>query len=144
MRPEFVSIEATSADDLAMIRGCGDTRFQVINQWTHPFTVCPNPAREGSYVDLRFTHEMSGLFGRDLDPAKWIDFTATMSRSLDWYRLHKKTPTWRSDGSTSMPRQRKHCGSRNPVHYVHEESMDQPHNTVAIGAPVSRQARRRD
>ena len=90
MRPEFVSIEATSADDLAMIRACGYTRFQVINQWTHPFTVCPNPAREGSYVDLRFTHEMSGLFGRDLDPAKWIDFTATMSRFLDWYGLHKR------------------------------------------------------
>ncbi|MGH9195842.1 MAG: FkbM family methyltransferase, partial [Acidimicrobiia bacterium] len=40
VRPDFVSIEATSADDLAMIRACGYTRFQIINRWTNPFTVC--------------------------------------------------------------------------------------------------------
>lgn len=90
-RPHFLSIEATSADDLAMIRACGYTKFQIVNQWMNPFTKSPNPAREGEYVDLAFTHHTSGLFGRELPPEDWVDFTSMMRNFLDWYDLYKSS-----------------------------------------------------
>lgn len=88
--PEFVSIEATSADDIAYIRACGYTEFQIINQYMNPYTKAPKPAREGAYSDVHFSHHMSGLFAKELDPEKWIDFSGVMRRFLDWYSLRER------------------------------------------------------
>jgi hypothetical protein len=91
-RPAFVSIEATSADDVARLLACGYDRFQVVNQYMNPYLTCPAPAREGRYVDAVFTHEMSGLFGRELPPERWGDFTAAVRNLIDWYDLRHRDP----------------------------------------------------
>ena len=89
-RPPFVSLEATSADDLAMLRACGYEKFQVVNQWMNTFTKAPNPAREGKYVDLIFNHHTSGLFGRELPTDRWVDFSSMMRNFSDWYDLRRR------------------------------------------------------
>jgi FkbM family methyltransferase len=89
-RPPFVSVEATSADDIARLFACGYDRFQVVNQYMNPWVSCPNPAREGSYVEIRFTHEMSGTFGRELPPERWTELTAAMRNIIDWYDLRNR------------------------------------------------------
>jgi FkbM family methyltransferase len=92
-RPAFVSIEATNSEDLAMLLACGYNRFQIVNQYNHPFVKCPFPAREGRYIDANFTHETSGLFGRELPPEKWEDFTSAFRKFSDWYDLHNRDPS---------------------------------------------------
>jgi FkbM family methyltransferase len=92
VRPKFVSIEATSADDIARLLACGYDRFQVVNQYMHPFTKCPKPAREGQYIDAAFTHETSGLFGRELPPELWGDFSSCILKFMDWYGLRARDP----------------------------------------------------
>ncbi len=89
--PTYVSIEATSADDLAMIRACGYNKFQIVNQWMNPFTRAPNPPREGIYADLVLNHHTSGLFGRELPLGAWVDFTKMMTNFLRWYELRNFT-----------------------------------------------------
>jgi FkbM family methyltransferase len=91
-KPPFVSVEATSSDDLAILRACGYNRFQIINQYLNPYTKCPTPSREGRDVDQVFTHEMSGLFGRDLPPNDWRPFADVMACFLDWYDLRRRNP----------------------------------------------------
>ena len=91
-RPPFVSIEATSGEDVARLLACGYDRFQVVNQYVNPSVKCPLPAREGRYVDAMFTHHMSGLFGRELPPDRWEDFTAAFKKIVDWYNLRERDP----------------------------------------------------
>ena len=86
-RPEFVSIEANSADDIATLLACGYDRFQIVNQYMNPFTRCPNPSSEGNFVDAKFNREMSGLFGMELPDHKWEDFTTTVRKYIDWRDL---------------------------------------------------------
>jgi FkbM family methyltransferase len=92
IRPAFVSIEATSADDLAGLRACGYDKFQIVNQYTNPWTKCPFPAREGKFVDATFTHETSGLFGRELAFDRWDDFAVAMKKFIDWFDLRNRDP----------------------------------------------------
>lgn len=87
-RPSFISIEATSADDLAHVRAAGYTHFQIVNQYLNPWAKPPTPSREGLYNKVTFTHEMSGLFGRELDPAKWWDFSKMLRAFVAWHDLH--------------------------------------------------------
>lgn len=89
-RPAFVSIEATSGDDIARLLACGYDRFQIVNQYMHQFVKCPSPAREGRYVNATFTHETSGLFGQELPQERWEDFTSAMRKFIDWYDLHHR------------------------------------------------------
>jgi hypothetical protein len=91
-RPDFVSIEATSADDLAMLRAAGYTKFQIVNQCMNYMTRAPEPAREGVFVDQNFSNEMSGLFGHDLPAENWHSFAEIMSGFLDWYDLRLRHP----------------------------------------------------
>jgi FkbM family methyltransferase len=91
-RPNFVSIEATSADDIAILRACGYNRFQLVNQYMNPFTKAPQPAREGVYVESAFSHVTSGLFGRELPESGWIDFTKVIHTFLDWYSVRERNP----------------------------------------------------
>ena len=91
--PTFVSVEATRPEDIATLLSCGYDRFQLVNQYLHPFTRCPSPAREGAYVDARFNHETSGLFGKELPPEKWTSFGPTMAMFQDWYSLRSREQT---------------------------------------------------
>lgn len=92
VRPKFVSIEATSADDIARLLACGYDRFQIVNQYMNPYTKCPSPAREGRYAAASFGHESSGLFGHELPPENWGDFTSTVKKFIDWYDLRARDP----------------------------------------------------
>ncbi len=91
-RPEFVSLEATNADDIAKLRCCGYDRFQLVNQYVHPFARAPDPPREGNYIEASFNHEMSGLFGKELDQKQWVSFSEATRQFLDWYDLRGRNP----------------------------------------------------
>ena len=87
-RPAFISVEATSLEDLAFLRASGYDTFQIVNQYLNPWTQPPNPPREGVFAEASFSHEMSGLFGRELALDKWMPF-ADLIRQFDrWKNLH--------------------------------------------------------
>ena len=89
-RPDFVSMEASSFDIFAYLRACGYDRAQLVNQHFHGASQPPQPAREGSHAAVQFTGHHSGLFGRELDPARWIDFTEITERWFDFMRLSRR------------------------------------------------------
>ncbi len=89
-RPDFVSIEAVSLEALAMLFSAGYDRIQIVNQAFNGYVQPPNPAREGEYAAARFDGHMSGLFGRELPPAKWQNFTAAADDYLAFRRLSKQ------------------------------------------------------
>jgi FkbM family methyltransferase len=91
-RPRFVSVEAVSLDALALLRACGYDRVQIVNQALLPYVQPPRPAREGRYAAAQFNGHMSGLFGRELDPAKWLPFGEAAEAFLDFVRLHRRDP----------------------------------------------------
>ena len=81
-----------SLDALALLRACGYDRVQVVNQALLPYVEPPRPAREGRYAAVRFNGHMSGLFGRELDPGKWLPFQDAAEVFLDFVRLQRRDP----------------------------------------------------
>ena len=90
--PNHVSVEANSVDMLKNLSVAGYKTFQVVNQALSWSVRPPNPPREGAYVDVRFNGHMSGLFGRELDPDKWLDESEAESRYLSFKALKAKDP----------------------------------------------------
>lgn len=86
-RPSFVSVEINGISDMARLFAAGYDAFQIVNQQLNTWTKAPNPAREGEFVDQRFSGEMSGLFGHDLPEKNWQDFEKTAKNILDWRDL---------------------------------------------------------
>lgn len=84
-RPRFVSVEMNDGQEGEILGECGYEIGQIVNQWMHHFRQPPNPPREGSFVPVQFTGEMSGLFGTELQPEKWIP----MDQIGDIYRRWK-------------------------------------------------------
>jgi len=72
--PAFVSAEASEPEIQAHFVSAGYDRFQIVNQARHGQVVAPNPSREGKYVNAAFTGHMSGLFGLELPPEKWVSY----------------------------------------------------------------------
>lgn len=76
-RPKYVSVEATldSFEDvftqLSTLWNLGYDRFKLVNQGLCHSWRCPNPPREGEYVDVRFDDFCSGPFGEET-PGEWI------------------------------------------------------------------------
>lgn len=91
-RPEFVSVELQRAEDLAILSACGYDRFQIVNQYNHPFMEKPTSTREGVLVDMQITHVMSGPFGRDLPPEKWRNFRDAMRAFQAWIEFEQTYP----------------------------------------------------
>jgi len=89
-RPSFVSIEAVSLDLLALLFAAGYDRFQVVNQALNGFAVAPQPPREGKFVAAQFNGHMSGLFGRELNPKRWVPFEVAAESYLDFRRLKRR------------------------------------------------------
>lgn len=87
-RPTFISIETYSVADLNEIDLCGYDRYQVVNQWMHPFVILPNPALEGNTIDASFNGETSGPFGRDLPQHRWLNIGECRRRFSLWRELH--------------------------------------------------------
>ncbi len=76
-RPKYVSIEA-EVDVLSAIRhevaalsGLGYSKFKIVRQGHVPLQSCPNPAREGQYVEFKFPYGSSGMFGEEA-PGEWL------------------------------------------------------------------------
>lgn len=91
-KPAFVSLELTNAADLSSLRNAGYTRFQIVNQWHNPFRQAIEPAQEGVFAPSAFSHETSGLFGRELPAEKWISFDAAKERFLRFYEIRQLDP----------------------------------------------------
>ena len=102
-RPAFISTEAISVDVFGLLLACGYDRFQVINQALHPYTKCPESAREGKYVDQHFSGLMTGLFGHELDAGGWKTFHEVVQTYCDFIRLTQES----SIGLTFMDQLRK-------------------------------------
>jgi FkbM family methyltransferase len=89
-RPRYVSVEAsaTSIKDtfaqLSQLERLGYTKFKIIPQRTISGQRCPDPAREGVFVDYRFEPGSSGLFGEET-PGEWQSLTRVRLRYL---RIH--------------------------------------------------------
>jgi FkbM family methyltransferase len=64
-------------EEIDLISRLGYRKFKIIRQDQTELQKCPSPASEGHYVDYRFTHGMSGLFGSEL-PGDWIDAEAAV------------------------------------------------------------------
>lgn len=91
-RPAHISVEAGSLDLLALLRAAGYDRFQLINQALLPYVPPPEPAREGDYVAMTFNGHMSGVFGRELDPGRWLDFTEAARRYVGFVDMAVRDP----------------------------------------------------
>ena len=85
--PRYVSVEA-SGDPLATLSRCGYDRFQIVNQAYLGLFPSPDPPREGIFADQRTIGHTSGLFGRELDPARWADAATTVDRLARWRDLN--------------------------------------------------------
>jgi FkbM family methyltransferase len=83
--PAYFSFECDLtqvADTVAGIRGlseAGYRRFKLVNQALNPQVRCPNPPLEGRYVDVTFTHDMSGPFGEET-PGEWLGLEEILDR----------------------------------------------------------------
>ncbi len=86
--PDFVSVEACSLEVLASLVCAGYDRVQIVNQAFNGYLVPPSPSREGRHVEAQFSGHMSGLFGRELDPARWRSFSVAAKEYLDFVNLH--------------------------------------------------------
>lgn len=107
-RPTYVSISAGTdvllrdAMDhvrmqLDLLSQCDYNRFQIVPQQDTKLQSCPSPAREGVYVDHRFAHGSSGLFGKEL-PDNWVTLEEVMRehrRIVRDYQLagHSRSPS---------------------------------------------------
>ncbi len=84
-KPKYVSVEshAWSCEEtlriLNLLRAAGYNQFNIVSQAGVRKQACPNPAREGEYVDHHFPKQASGLFGREL-PGQWLSAGETESR----------------------------------------------------------------
>lgn len=94
-RPVFVSIESNVSagargervfDELANLWVLGYRGFKYINQRDISRLRCPNPPREGSFVDTVFGPESSGPFGEET-PGSWKSVDACL-RHASRIRLH--------------------------------------------------------
>ncbi|MGZ3275681.1 MAG: FkbM family methyltransferase [Caulobacteraceae bacterium] len=87
VRPALISLESERDSfkglqrEIEALVDLGYDRFKVVNQRTVPDQKAPSPAREGSYVDYKFGHVSSGLFG-DEAPGEWL----TAEQAIEAYR----------------------------------------------------------
>lgn len=106
VKPAFVSFEASSITILGHLLAAGYDKFQLINQYRNPGTRPPIEPREGRYSEAQFTGHMSGLFGRELNPNKWVPFQEMVHLFLNWTDLqrrdHELAPGWCDFHATSL------------------------------------------
>jgi FkbM family methyltransferase len=93
-RPRYISVEEHSAEYLAELWAVGCRKFKIVNQWKLFRVRCPNPPREGVFVDAVFNGFASGPFGEEA-PGEWLTFGPAMERYIKKVRspirgyLHK-------------------------------------------------------
>jgi FkbM family methyltransferase len=86
-RPRYISIEASmvsrdgSFEELNLLSELGYRHFKIVNQALNSRVRCPNPPREGEFVDYRFDGTCSGPFGEEA-PGSWLPLEAATRRCL--------------------------------------------------------------
>ena len=99
-RPRYISVESTQSSwedllkEFAVFKELGYTKFKVVPQHMVLTQRCPNPAREGKYVEQTFGDNASGLFGEEA-PGEWVDET----EALRQYRKIFSDYKWRGADS---------------------------------------------
>jgi FkbM family methyltransferase len=84
-KPKYISIEAglNSFDDtfteLSLLWNLGYRQFKIVNQALNKSVKCPNPSKEGQYVDYCFDATCSGPFGEEA-PGEWRGIEETLMR----------------------------------------------------------------
>jgi FkbM family methyltransferase len=84
-RPRYLSIEASLTEfeafftELSHLWVLGYRQFKIVNQALNASARCPDPPREGRYVEQRFDGHMSGPFGEEA-PGEWLDVEETLRR----------------------------------------------------------------
>jgi FkbM family methyltransferase len=110
-RPDYISIESNVSvndapfervfDELAQLWTLGYRAFKYLDQSANQDRRCPNPPREGTYVDARFNEASSGPFGEET-PQRWLSIDQALLRAqqLRWrHRLVGSGGRW----SQTMP-----------------------------------------
>ena len=87
--PRYVSVEASGNPVETLVR-CGYESFQIINQGYLRLFPSPDPPREGKFAEQNLRGQISGLFGRELDPSAWYDAGTTIERLARWRALNEK------------------------------------------------------
>lgn len=93
-RPRFVSFEAelvgfeSTFEALSHLYVLGYRRFKIVNQAIHWQRRCPDPPREGKYVDAKFTDTMSGPFGEEA-PGDWKPIEETLEKYRNILRAQR-------------------------------------------------------
>jgi FkbM family methyltransferase len=84
-RPKYVSFETelvgfeSTFEALSHLYVLGYRRFKIVNQVVNREQRCPDPPKEGKYVDARFTGMMSGPFGEEA-PGDWEAIEQTLEK----------------------------------------------------------------
>jgi FkbM family methyltransferase len=93
--PKYVSVESHTLDYLAYLRALGYGKFKIVNQALLGNVRCPDPPKEGKYVDYQFDGHTSGPFGEE-SPGEWGTFSEVASAFLHlkegqgWFDFHAK------------------------------------------------------
>jgi len=86
-KPKFISIESEKVawnkllEEFAIFKQLGYTKFKLIDQSKITQQQCPDPAKEGIYINYKFEEGSSGLFGDEL-PGQWL----TESEAIKAYK----------------------------------------------------------
>ena len=93
-KPDFVSVEATSLELLALLAASGYDTFQLINNAKVRRFASRKTYEDSIYgnTSATITGHCSGEFGFDLDPDKWITFEDAAYRWLKHADLKKTDP----------------------------------------------------
>jgi FkbM family methyltransferase len=92
--PKFASIESNKIswdgllEEFEVFDKLGYRKFKVVGQHRWPKVRPPVPAREGEYVDRKFTLASSGLFGEEA-PGEWVSADAAIERYKKIFRQYR-------------------------------------------------------
>jgi FkbM family methyltransferase len=100
-RPRYISIEENQTYYFAELWAVGCRSFKLINQRDRSDFACPNPPREGRYVETSFQGNSSGPFGEET-AGEWLSLDFALEKYLteirspsrgylvghDWYDIH--------------------------------------------------------
>jgi FkbM family methyltransferase len=81
-KPKYISLEAglnsfeETFTELSLLWNLGYRQFKIVNQANNPHIRCPDPPREGKFVDYTFDFFCSGPFGEEA-PGKWLTIEQT-------------------------------------------------------------------
>lgn len=107
--PNYLSFEIYTPAQLSLLRQLPYQHFQIRNQWVNPWLAERNPSLEGLTNSVRFTHEHSGPFGKDLPRDFWMPLEELQRRIDQWFYLSERDRTLVGNGWLDI-----HCALTGP------------------------------